>query len=352
MRKLDGLKEGILKTEQDINFNINQLLNIIPVGNDKVYTLSSNEIQSLKEDNIPQDLMLFFSIFGCKPETLSFPQKPLFSLIDSFIYLCHSTMRLCLIQQQIHDLYYEQEFDSKTRNEILIIKNLFDERMSEIKEEVNKHNIMLDEISQSQIQFNFKQEENNMSLEQGFKETQEQTLKSTKQTDKDNKIIINELKDIKRKQTVSDATIKTKIDKSFKKVEKTHKKESRCELTQMDCARVIAEERKRIYGEKKRLLETLKMTTETIDKDKNPDEKNIVRTIERWDSGKTKPPVGYSRRISEYEFREWVKKREKRKLDNWIVKMRKSLTKLPVEKVPEAVLDEWLRLDRGNDDAL
>ena len=296
--------------------------------------------------------MLFFSIFGCKPESLSFPQKPLFSLIDSFIYLCHSTMRLCLIQQQIHDLYYEQEFDSKTRNEILIIKNLFDERMSEIKEEVNKHNIMLDEISQSQIQFNFNQEENNMSLEQGFKETQEQTLKSTKQTDKDNKIIINELKDIKRKQTVSDATIKTKIDKSFKKVEKTHKKESRCELTQMDCARVIAEERKRIYGEKKRLLETLKMTTETIDKDKNPDEKNIVRTIERWDSGKTKSPVGYSRRISEYEFREWVKKREKRKLDNWIVKIRKSLTKLPVEKVPEAVLDEWLRLDRGNDDAL
>ena len=173
--------------------------------------------------------------------------------------------------------------------------------------------------------------------------------KQTEQTVKDSKHISDKLEDIQRKQTVSDATIKKRINKTIETVEKRNKKESRCELTQMDCARIIAEERKINYEAKKSLLVALKMSTESIDKDKNPDEENIVRTIERWDTGKTKPPVGYSRRISEYEFREWVKKREKKKLDNWIVKIRKSLKPIQAELVPEAVLDEWMRLTSGND---
>ena len=171
----------------------------------------------------------------------------------------------------------------------------------------------------------------------------------TTQTVKDSKHISDKLDDIKHKQTVSDDTIKRRSDKIIKTVEKRNQKESRCELTQMDCARIIAEERRINYEAKKSLLDALKMSTEPIDKDKNPDEENIVRTIERWDTGKTKPPVGYSRRISEYEFREWVKKREKKKLDNWIVKIRKSLKTVQAEMVSETVLDEWMRLNTGND---
>ena len=173
--------------------------------------------------------------------------------------------------------------------------------------------------------------------------------KQTEQTVKDSKQISDKLEDIQRKQTVSDATIKRRFNKTIETVEKRNKKESRCELTQMDCARIIAEERKINYEAKKSLLVALKMSTESIDKDKNPDEENIARTIVRWDTGETKPPVGYSRRISEYEFREWVKKREKKKLDNWIVKIRKSLKTIQAELVPEAVLDEWMRLTSGND---
>lgn len=171
----------------------------------------------------------------------------------------------------------------------------------------------------------------------------------TEQTVKDSKHITDTLEGIQRNQKVSDDTIKRKSDKIIEKVEKRNKKESRCELTQMDCARIIAEERQKNYEAKKSLLDALRMSTETIDKDKNPDEENIARTIVRWDTGKTKPPVGYSRRISEYEFREWVKKREKKKLDNWIVKIRKSLKTVQAELVPEEVLDEWMRLNSGND---
>jgi hypothetical protein len=161
--------------------------------------------------------------------------------------------------------------------------------------------------------------------------------------------LLQEQKETQRKMIVQGARSSRENKKLEDKITKRNQKESRNELTQMDCARIIAEERKINYEAKKSLLDALKMSTETIDKDKNPDEENIVRTIERWDTGETKPPVGYSRRISEYEFREWVKKREKRKLDNWIVKIRRSLKTVQAELVPEAVLDEWMRLNTGND---
>lgn len=161
--------------------------------------------------------------------------------------------------------------------------------------------------------------------------------------------LLQEQKETQRKMIVQGARSSRENKKLEDKITKRNQKESRNELTQMDCARIMAEERKKNYEAKKSLLDALKMSTETIDKDKNPDEENIVRTIERWDTGKTKPPVGYSRRISEYEFREWVKKREKRKLDNWIVKIRRSLKTVQAELVPEAVLDEWMRLNTGND---
>lgn len=169
----------------------------------------------------------------------------------------------------------------------------------------------------------------------------------TKQAVNHSKNNAKALESIAKNQKHTDDRIIRKGNKIIETVKKT-KKESRCELTQMDCARIIAEERRNTYKAKKHILIALKMSTETIDKDKDPDEENLVRTIERWDTGETKPPVGYSRRISEYEFKEWVKKREKLKLDRWVIRIRRNLKNVSIESVPEAVLDDWLRVNNGN----
>lgn len=161
---LSFMKKSILRNEQHINFDTNILLGMLPTGNKNNYTLSKEEIKSLKDDNIPQEYELI--LFGGEPgDIYSFPQEPLFSLIDSFINLCRITMRLCLIQQQIQDLYFEEDFDPEKRKEILFLKNFINDKMSDIQEELYTYNMKLESISDSQIQFFFKQEHNNNMLE-------------------------------------------------------------------------------------------------------------------------------------------------------------------------------------------
>jgi hypothetical protein len=139
---------------------------LISFGSNKKGVLSKKEINSLKNDNIPLLQLVF------QPESdyaLELPQEPLFSLIGFFISLCRSTMRLCLIQQQIQDICFEAEFDLPTRKELLFVKNLINEKMSEIKEEIHMSNRRIDEMSTSQIELNSKQEDNSKKIQQEIK---------------------------------------------------------------------------------------------------------------------------------------------------------------------------------------
>ena len=238
-------------------------------------------------------------------------------LINDFSFLVSLSMECVWLHQEIYN-YYHGSADNKKQSDALF------DALSQISAQISAK---MDSIAKATQQTNSKLD------------TMSKTAKQ----------IVEGQDDIKRKIVVQGDRSSRENKKLEDKITERNQKKSRNELTQMDCARVIAEERKINYEAKKSLLDALKMSTETIDKDKNPDEENIVRTIERWDTGKTKPPEGYSRRISEYEFREWVKKREKRKLDNWIVKIRRSLKAVQAELVPEAVLDEWMRLNSGND---
>ena len=176
-------------------------------------------------------------------------------------------------------------------------------------------------------------------------------IKGQEQANKDSKTILNELGEIKHKQTVSDTTIKRKIDKNNEKIEKRIKKESRCELTQMDCAGIIAEKRNNIDGEKRRFLEVLKLPTDKI-RDTDTEEKrekrikNIARTIERWDSGQTKPPAEYSRRISEYEFSRWVDKTERKKLEKWKERILRRIRNVSTDTLTEEQLHDLMEQNR------
>ena len=256
-------------------------------------------------------------------------QEKLFIVLSDYSSLS-DTLLYCAV---LHQLTYEYFCESKEDEKEEIYK-----RMEEM---FSYTSMLLGMIS------DLKNDVKNLKETVEKRDKENQAI--VKQTAKDQKQIVKGLEELEIKQKCANWRQENDNKKILDAVEKRNKKESRCELTQMDCARIIVEERKNNYEAKKRLLDALNMSTETIDKDKSPDEENIVRTIERWDTGKTKPPEGYSRRISEYEFREWVKKREKRKLDNWIVKIRKSLKTVQVELVPEAVLDEWMRLNSDND---
>ena len=158
LKELEKIGSSVFEREKTINYNTNSLLDSLPFGNSKEESLSKKEIQSLKNDNVP----LLPSIFS---DDLVLPQEALFQLIESLIALCRDTMRTCLIQQQIHDISFEQDFELQARNEILLIKNLINEKMSEIKEELNMSNSMINEISTSQIEQNFKQEDNQSIIE-------------------------------------------------------------------------------------------------------------------------------------------------------------------------------------------
>ena len=46
------------------------------------------------------------------------------------------------------------------------------------------------------------------------------------------------------------------------------------------------------------------------------------RSIERWDTS-DRPPEGYSRRLSELEFKFWAENYVNRKYENWKEKIRK-----------------------------
>lgn len=172
------------------------------------------------------------------------------------------------------------------------------------------------------------------------------------------KKIENICAELKKSQEQIDRRIIRHDDKSSraqndldKKITKRNKVESRCELTQIDCAIIIEKKRKVIDDEKIRLLESLKLETDRIkiiDTEEKREKriKNIARTIGRWDTGETKPPAGYSRRISEYEFSNWVDIVEKKKLEKWKERIRKRIKGISLDSVEEEELHKWMELDR------
>ena len=111
----------------------------------------------------------------------------------------------------------------------------------------------------------------------------------------------------------------------------------------MECAGIIEEKREAIDSAKVKFLKSIKLPTDKIkkidtDKEREKRIKNIARTIERWDTGKTKPPAGYSRRISAHEFKEWVEERENRKFKSWIIRIQRRLRNVSIDTLTEEEL--------------
>ena len=308
---LTGIKDDTLGTEQTINHNINVLLDLLPAGNKNNYTLSEEEIKSLKEDNIHQEMMFFLSIFSEPDDAYSIPQEPLFSLIDAFMGMCRITMRLCLIQQQIQDLYFEGDFDPEKRKEILFIKNYINEKMSDIQEKLNSYNMELESISDAQIQFFFDQENNKNSIKRDIEKTKEQTLKGIEQTNKNQKKI-NE-NQVKIEKLIHN---KKEIDE-----EKTGT------LSVEQCVFLIGTIKHHYVELKQRDCRSIGIPPETIRK---VNEKTTRRYVEYWDQylkgnkkqGRKPPRKDYSRNMSKEDYGRLINDVELDKYNKWRVKNR------------------------------
>lgn len=229
--------------------------------------------------------------------------------VFTFLDLCRYAMTALFFSQIESEFFYGSE-DKKAENEALL-KSLLSSFESKLN---NIENI----TAQSFKTIDRKTDQ----LLKGQEETQRKIVVQGDQSSRENK----KLED---------------------KITKRNQKESRNELTQMDCAIIIARIKNTFNKQKRDLLIALRKSTEKI---KDVDAENIKRTIEGWDVSKPRPPAGYSRRISEYEFEEWAKKREARKFENWRVKLQKSLKTVSVDTMREDEVHARMEQDHGDED--
>ena len=133
------------------------------------------------------------------------------------------------------------------------------------------------------------------------------------------------IESLHNKQNILDGKIDRKSEILVKKIENRNK---RNKLTQEECACCLRDIKVKYNNKKREFLKSHDMFNE-IKTIKDP--VDCKRSIERWDTS-DRPPEGYSRRLSELEFKFWAENYVNRKYENWKEKIRKQLLFLSQKK--------------------
>lgn len=170
-QELRSIAKNIMHLKQTINFYTDTLIDYLPPGRGREgCVLNRRDIKRLKRNDTPP---IFDAVFYDP----ILPQDPLFQLIKFELFLNHDTIRLCLLQQRIHDIAYEQEVEPKMRKGMLYLQNFINEKLSDIKEEMNMFDNTLNQILSIQIDENHRSEDNHLEIRALYDQNE---LKKTK----------------------------------------------------------------------------------------------------------------------------------------------------------------------------
>ncbi len=188
---------NLIETEKRINLYINILLDTLPVKHKMRYALTKEDINELKSNDtdILETIMFGTDSSG---EPCYLPQEALFLLIDEFLSLCRYAMEICMIQQQVHNICYEEDFKPETRKDLLFIQNIINEKITELKEEIIISHRKMDDLSTTQIEQGFRREEDFAEIDHGIKQNGKNTkeLKESFEEQKHRKFRVNTQKDL------------------------------------------------------------------------------------------------------------------------------------------------------------
>lgn len=152
-QELRSIAKSIMRSKRTINFYTDFLIDHLPPGGCREgCVLNRRDIKRLKiNDTHPIMEAVFYDPI--------LPQDPLFQLIKFYLFLNHDAIQLCLLQQQIHDIAYEQEVEPKMKKGMLYLQNFINEKMSDIKEEMNMFNDTLNQLLSIQMDANYRSED-------------------------------------------------------------------------------------------------------------------------------------------------------------------------------------------------